>query len=158
MRRNFVYLEYTILLKNVYFEYTFSHYRAFESEAICDTSLSTPTLEGASEFPVTPLNKRRTDDRQERGGGSPIGKLGPAQLAYHARAEDKRERGERQTEAQDHAPQRRHAFVGELRDDVAEPEDDGLHDDAKHERASVVLLRNPVATSPPLSEQVRKAR
>ena len=92
---------------------------------------------------VTPLNKRRTDDRQERGGGSPIGKLGPAQLAYHARAEDKRERGERQTEAQDHAPQQRHAFVGELRDDVAEPEDDGLHDDAKHERASVVLLRKP---------------
>lgn len=49
-----MYLEYTILLKNVYFEYTFSHYRAFESEAICDTSLSTPTLEGASEFPSRP--------------------------------------------------------------------------------------------------------
>lgn len=92
---------------------------------------------------VTPLNKRRTDDRQARGGGYPIGKLGPAQLAYHARAEDKREHGECQTKAQDHAPQRRHTFVGELRDDVAEPEDDGLHDDAKHERASVALLHKP---------------
>ena len=96
--------------------------------------------------------------RQARSCGSPIVKLGSAQLAHHAQAEDKREHGERQTEAQNHAPQRRHAFVGELRDDVAEPEDNGLHDDAKRERASVVLLRHSVATSPPLSEQVRKAR
>lgn len=54
MRRDFVYLEYTILLKNVYSRYTFSHYWAFESEASRDTSLSTPTLEGASEFPSRP--------------------------------------------------------------------------------------------------------
>ena len=86
---------------------------------------------------------RDVADRQARSGGSPIGKLDPAQLAHHARAEGKREHGERQTEAQNHAPQRRHAFVGELRDDVAEPEDDGLHDDANHERASVALLRKP---------------
>lgn len=101
---------------------------------------------------------RDVADRQARSGGSPIGKLGPAQLAHHARAEGKREHGERQTEAQNHAPQRRHAFVGELRDDVTKPEDNGLRDNAKHKRASAVLLRNPVATSPPLSEQARKAR
>ena len=49
-----MYLEYTILLKNVYFEYMFSRYWAFESEASCDTSLSMPALEGASEFPSHP--------------------------------------------------------------------------------------------------------
>lgn len=86
---------------------------------------------------------RDVADRQAHSSGCPIGKLGPAQLAHHARAEDKREHGERQTKAQNHAPQRRHTFVGELRDDVAEPEDDGLHDDANHERASVALLRKP---------------
>lgn len=41
-------------MKNAYFEYTFSHYRAFESEASCDTSLSMPVLEGASESPSRP--------------------------------------------------------------------------------------------------------
>lgn len=49
-----MYLEYTILMKNVYFEYTFSRYWAFESEASRDTSLSIPALEGASEFPSHP--------------------------------------------------------------------------------------------------------
>lgn len=49
-----MYLEYTIFLKNVYFEYTFSRYWVFESEASCDTSLSIPALEGASEFPSHP--------------------------------------------------------------------------------------------------------
>lgn len=49
-----MYLEYTILLKNVYFEYTFSHYWGFESEASCDTSLSMPVLEGASKSPSRP--------------------------------------------------------------------------------------------------------
>lgn len=47
---------------------------------------------------------RDVADRQARGGGSPIVKLGSAQLAHHARAEGKREQGERQTEAQNHAP------------------------------------------------------
>lgn len=49
-----MYLKYTILLKNMYSRYTFSHYRAFESEASRDTSLSMPALEGASEFPSRP--------------------------------------------------------------------------------------------------------
>ena len=73
--------------------------------------------------------------RQAHRGGNPVAQLDATQLARHARAEEKREHGKRQPEAQDHAPQRRHAFVSELRDDVAEAEDDGLHDHAKNERA-----------------------
>lgn len=49
-----MYLKYTILLKNVYFRYTFSRYWAFESEASRDTSLSMPALKGASVFPSRP--------------------------------------------------------------------------------------------------------
>ena len=107
---------------------------------------------------ITPLDKRRADDRQARGGGSPIGKLGPAQLAHHAQAEDKREHGKRQTEAQDHAPQRRHAFVGELVMTLPNPKMTVCTTTQITNGLLLLSSANPVATSPPLSEQARKAR